>query len=55
MGALVERGGARMVVDKARFFAMVQGVEFVAVDGGHEIVLVLKLRSFTHPYRMRSG
>jgi hypothetical protein len=35
LGAEVEFGGARVIGNEAFFFALVERVEFDAVDGGH--------------------
>ncbi len=35
LGALVESGGAGMVGDEAGGFGFMEGVEFLAIDGGH--------------------
>jgi hypothetical protein len=58
LGALVESGGFRVVGDEMAGFALVEGVEFFAVDGGqfcHYVALGFTLRSFGHPRRMASG
>jgi hypothetical protein len=44
-----------MVGEEAGFFALLENLQFGAIDGGHAIVLMLELRFFAHPQRMRTG